>query len=72
MIAGARHWKPTQLPELYRDDIHDPDQMQRMADEQMSAEEFANGGFIVASDPGEHVNGYGRSSRSAGASSACS
>lgn len=23
-IEGARRWKPTQLPELYRDDISDP------------------------------------------------
>ena len=29
--------------------------MQRMADEQMSDEAFAKGGFIVAADPDEHV-----------------
>ena len=54
-IAGARRWKPTQLPELYREDIHDQGEMQRRADEAMSDEEFAKEGFIVASDPGEHV-----------------
>jgi coenzyme F420-dependent glucose-6-phosphate dehydrogenase len=54
-IAGARKWKPTQLPEVYRDDIPDPADMVRRADEQMTDEEFAKEGFIVASDPDEHV-----------------
>ncbi len=54
-VAGARRWKPTQLPELYREDIPDQDDMQRRADEQMSDEEFAKEGFIVAADPDEHV-----------------
>src|ERR1700687_3691256 len=34
-IAGARRWKATQLPELYREDIHDPQEMQRLADERL-------------------------------------
>ncbi|MGI8749459.1 MAG: LLM class flavin-dependent oxidoreductase [Thermoleophilaceae bacterium] len=55
-VQGARRWKPTQLPELYRDDIHDPDDMQRRADEQMSDEEFAAEGFIVSADTDEHVD----------------
>src|SRR3954453_3494381 len=54
-IDGARRWKPTQLSEVYRDEIPDPADMQRRADEQMSDEEFAKEGFIVASDPEEHV-----------------
>ncbi len=54
-IAGAKRWKPTQLPELYRDEIPDQDDMQRRAEEQMSDEQFAKEGFIVGSDPGEHV-----------------
>ncbi len=54
-IAGARRWKPTALPEVYTEDIHDPAEMQRRADEQISDEEFAKEGFIVAADPGEHV-----------------
>jgi coenzyme F420-dependent glucose-6-phosphate dehydrogenase len=54
-IRGARRWKPTQLPEVYRDDIHDPADMQRRADERMSDEQFAKEGFIVSSDPDEHV-----------------
>jgi coenzyme F420-dependent glucose-6-phosphate dehydrogenase len=53
-IRGARRWKPTQLPELYTDDIRDQDDMQRRADEQMSDEEFASEGFIVSDDPQEH------------------
>jgi coenzyme F420-dependent glucose-6-phosphate dehydrogenase len=54
-IASARKWKPTQLPEVYTDDIHDPAEMVRMADEQMSDEEFAHEGFLVGGDPEEHI-----------------
>jgi coenzyme F420-dependent glucose-6-phosphate dehydrogenase len=54
-IEGARRWKPTQLPELYTDDISDQDEMQRLADERMSDEEFASSGFLISSDPNEHV-----------------
>jgi coenzyme F420-dependent glucose-6-phosphate dehydrogenase len=54
-IDGARHWKPTQLPELYLDDIADQEDMQRRADEQMSDEQFAKEGFLIASDPDEHI-----------------
>ncbi len=55
VIAGARRWKPTQLPELYTDDIRDQDDMQRRADAQMSDDEFAREGFIISEDPEEHV-----------------
>jgi coenzyme F420-dependent glucose-6-phosphate dehydrogenase len=54
-IAGARRWKPTQLPELYTDDISDQEEMQRRADAQMTDEQFAKEGFIVSADPDEHV-----------------
>jgi coenzyme F420-dependent glucose-6-phosphate dehydrogenase len=54
-IEGARHWKPTQLPELYLDDIADQQDMQRRADAQMSDEQFAKEGFLVGADPSEHV-----------------
>jgi coenzyme F420-dependent glucose-6-phosphate dehydrogenase len=54
-IEGARHWKPTQLPEVYVDDIADQDDMQRRADVQMSDEQFAREGFLISSDPDEHV-----------------
>lgn len=54
-IEGARRWKPTQLPELYLDDIADQQDMQRRADERMSDEQFAKEGFLIAADPGEHV-----------------
>jgi coenzyme F420-dependent glucose-6-phosphate dehydrogenase len=55
VVQGARRWKPTQLPELYRDDIPDPEDMQRRADEQMTDEQFASEGFIVSADTDEHV-----------------
>ena len=32
-LAGAQRWKPTQLPELYTDEIYDQDEMQRLANE---------------------------------------
>jgi coenzyme F420-dependent glucose-6-phosphate dehydrogenase len=54
-IASARKWKPTQLPEVYTDDIHDPAEMVRIADERMSDEEFAHQGFLVGADPEKHV-----------------
>lgn len=55
VIAGTRRWKPTQLPELYLEDIADQEDMQRRADEQMTDEQFAKEGFLVAADPDEHV-----------------
>jgi coenzyme F420-dependent glucose-6-phosphate dehydrogenase len=55
-LKGARRWKPTQLPELYTDDIWSQEDMQRRADEQMSDEEFASEGFIVSSSVDEHVS----------------
>ncbi|WP_320670661.1 TIGR03557 family F420-dependent LLM class oxidoreductase [Patulibacter defluvii] len=54
-IGGARRWKPTQLPELYTDDIADQEAMQRLADERMTDEQFAREGFVVSEDPDEHV-----------------
>ncbi len=69
-IRGARRWKPTQLPELYLEDIADQDDMQRRADEQMTDEQFAKEGFLVGSDPGEHVERI-REMEKAGATTIC-
>lgn len=69
-IAGARKWKPTQLPELYLEDIHDQDDMQRRADAQMTDEQFAKEGFFVGSDPEEHVERISELER-AGATVVC-
>ena len=55
-IQGARHWKPTHLPEVYRDPIPDPAEMQRRADEEMTDEEFAKEGFIVGSAAEEQID----------------
>src|SRR3954466_11416876 len=54
-IDGAKRWKPTQMPEVYRDDIWRPEEMQRQADDQVTDEDFAKEGFIVSADPEEHV-----------------
>jgi coenzyme F420-dependent glucose-6-phosphate dehydrogenase len=54
-VESSRKWKATQLPEVYTEDIHDPAEMLRMADERMSDEEFAHEGFLVGGDPEEHV-----------------
>lgn len=54
-IEGARHWKPTQLPEVYVEDIADQEDMQRRADVQMSDEQFAREGFLISADPEAHV-----------------
>jgi coenzyme F420-dependent glucose-6-phosphate dehydrogenase len=55
-IESARKWKPTQMPEVYSDDIHDPAEMVRTADQRMSDEEFAHEGFLVGDDPEEHIS----------------
>jgi coenzyme F420-dependent glucose-6-phosphate dehydrogenase len=54
-VESSKKWKATQLPEVYRDDLHDPAEMRARADAQMSDEEFAKEGFIVGADPKEHV-----------------
>jgi coenzyme F420-dependent glucose-6-phosphate dehydrogenase len=71
VVEGARRWKPTQLPELYRDDIHDPADMQRRADEQMTDEQFASEGFIVSADPDEHVERVREIAAIEGATAVC-
>jgi coenzyme F420-dependent glucose-6-phosphate dehydrogenase len=55
VIAAARKWKPTQLPELYTDDIASEEEMQELADAKMSDEAFATERFIVSEDVDEHV-----------------
>jgi coenzyme F420-dependent glucose-6-phosphate dehydrogenase len=55
-ITGARRWKPTQLPSVYREDIHDPPEMQRLADAQLTDEEFAREGFVVSADVQHHLS----------------
>ncbi len=69
-IQGARRWKPTQLPELYLDDISDQDVMQRLADEKMTDEQFATEGFLVGSDTDDHIERI-REMEGAGASVVC-
>lgn len=70
VLEGARRWKPTQLPELYTDDIAGQDQMQQLADERMSDEQFAHEGFVVSADPAEHVERI-REIASLGADAVC-
>ena len=55
VIRRSRKWKATQMPEVYKDDLHDPAEMLALADERMSDEEFAKEGFVVSPDPAEHV-----------------
>lgn len=54
-VQSARKWKATQLPEVYVEDIHDPAEMLRMANQKLTDEEFAKEGFIVSADPSEHI-----------------
>jgi coenzyme F420-dependent glucose-6-phosphate dehydrogenase len=58
-IEGARMWKATQLPEVYKDPIPDPADMLAKADEEISDEEFAKEGFLIGADPDEHVSRIG-------------
>jgi coenzyme F420-dependent glucose-6-phosphate dehydrogenase len=55
-IAGARRWKPTQMPAVYRDDVHEPEQMQRLAEEELTDAEFAHEGFVVSADVEHHID----------------
>ncbi len=43
------------MPELYRDDIADPDDMQNRAADRVSDHDFGKAGFIAGSDPDEAV-----------------
>src|SRR4051795_12233014 len=54
-IDATKKWKATQLPESYLENFHDPAEMFAKADAAVSDAEFAKAGFIVASDPEEHV-----------------
>ncbi len=69
-LEGARKWKPTQMSEVYLEDIHDPAEMQRMAEAQVSDEQFAQEGFLVGSDVDAHVDSI-REMESAGATVIC-
>ena len=69
-LEGARKWKPTQMDEVYLEDIHDPDEMQRMAAERVSDEQFATEGFIVGSDVDRAVESI-RELEEAGATVVC-
>ena len=43
------------MPEVYKEDLHDPAAMERRAQDEVSDEEFAKEGFMVGADPAEHV-----------------
>jgi coenzyme F420-dependent glucose-6-phosphate dehydrogenase len=55
VIKATKKWKTTQFPEYYLHDHHDLDEMARSAEERMSDEEFAHQGFLIGSDPQEHI-----------------
>ncbi len=57
-FEGAQVWRATQPPEYYVEDFHDPAEMQRRAQEQVSDEEFKQSA-IISSDPDEHVRRIG-------------
>lgn len=55
IVAATKKWKTTQFPEYYLEDHHDLDRMAADAERRMSDEDFAHEGFLVSSDPDEHV-----------------
>jgi coenzyme F420-dependent glucose-6-phosphate dehydrogenase len=55
VIAATKKWKTTQFPEYYLEDHHDLDRMAADSEARMTDEEFAHEGFLVGSDPREHV-----------------
>jgi len=69
-VAATRRWKPTQMDDVYLRDIHDPEEMQRLAADQVSDHEFAHEGFLVGADAAEHVERL-RGLEEAGATVTC-
>jgi coenzyme F420-dependent glucose-6-phosphate dehydrogenase len=69
-IDGARMWKATQLPEVYKEEIPDPAEMLARADEELSDEEFAKEGFLIGADPEEQITRI-REMEEAGATVVC-
>jgi coenzyme F420-dependent glucose-6-phosphate dehydrogenase len=53
-LEGCRVWKGAVPDEYYTDDIHDPQEMYRRAEEMISDDEFKQQ-VIIAADPAEHV-----------------
>jgi coenzyme F420-dependent glucose-6-phosphate dehydrogenase len=53
-LESAREWKGTLVDEHYTDDIHDPAQIQRNGEEQISDELFTKQ-VICSADPATHV-----------------
>jgi coenzyme F420-dependent glucose-6-phosphate dehydrogenase len=69
-IDGAKMWKATQLPEVYKDEIPDPADMLARAEEELSDEEFAREGFLVGADPEDQISRI-REMEDAGATVVC-
>lgn len=69
-IDGARMWKATQLPAVYKEEIPDPAEMLARADEELSDEEFAKEGFLVGADPEDQITRI-REMEEAGATVVC-
>jgi coenzyme F420-dependent glucose-6-phosphate dehydrogenase len=55
VIKATKKWKTTQFLEYYLHDHHDLDKMAAEAEQRLSDEQFAQQGFLVSSDPDEHV-----------------
>ncbi len=53
-LAGAREWKGTMVDEMYTDDLHDPAEIHRRGEAEISDEAFV-ANAIVSSDPDTHV-----------------
>jgi coenzyme F420-dependent glucose-6-phosphate dehydrogenase len=69
-VEATKRWKATQMPEVYKEDLHDPASMERRAHEQMSDEAFAEQGFVVGADAAQHVERL-RELRGVGATVLC-
>lgn len=54
-LGGSRVWKATVPDEFYRDDWHDPAEMQRHVAEHVSDGDFT-AGMLISSDPGVHAD----------------
>ena len=55
IVAATKKWKTTQFPEYYVEPAWDLEAMAASAEERMSDDEFAHEGFLVSSDPREHI-----------------
>lgn len=55
LLDGSRGWRGTQPPEVYKQDLGTPEEIQEFSAPRIGDEELQDG-FIISADPSEHVS----------------